>query len=435
MKAAERTFPQVHFSDERLDNGLRLVMSEDHLVPVTAVNIWYDVGSRNEVPGRTGLAHLFEHMMFQGSANAAKGEHFGLIEKMGGSLNATTSLHRTNYFEWTPAHNLELLLWLEADRMGGLLEALGQETLDNQRDVVKNEKRQSVDNQPYGRWIEHMLAAVFPQGHPYHHTTIGSMDDLSAASLEDVRSFFRTYYAPNNAVLSIVGDFDPTQGRAWVESYFGGIPSNADIPAPPDLSCALGLGTHREVVPDRVPLTRIYLGFRAPPADTRQADVVQMAAAVLAGSEGGVSKGSRVFKRLVRERRLAQDVTFGFWELHGVSLCYGWLTARPDVALEDVEAGFYEVLESLALEPPTDDEMERARAGVERAILEEHFSRAAGKADRLSECATVYGEPARMNQTLPRLLDISAEEISRAAAEVLNADNRATIVFVPEEAA
>jgi predicted Zn-dependent peptidase len=280
-----------------------------------------------------------------------------------------------------------------------------------------------------------MLAAVFPEGHPYHHTTIGSMDDLSAATLEDVRSFFRTYYAPNNAVLSIVGDLDPTEARSWVQSYFGGIPSNHEIPPGPNLSCELALGTHREVVPDRVPLTRIYLGFRAPPADTREADAVQMAAAVLAGSEGGVSKGSRVFKRLVRERRLAQDVTFGFWELHGVSLCYGWLTARPDAALEDVESGFYEVLESLAIEPPTADEMERARAGIERAILEEHFSRAYGKADRLSECATVYGDPARMNQTLPRLLDVTAEEVSRAAAEVLHAGNRATIVFVPEEVA
>jgi predicted Zn-dependent peptidase len=433
MAVARTTYPTIDFTDERLDNGLRLVMAPDHLVPVVAVNLWYDVGSKHEVPGRTGIAHLFEHMMFQGSRNAAKGEHFGLIEKVGGSLNATTSLHRTNYFETAPSHTLELLLWLEADRMGGLLDALGQETLDNQRDVVKNEKRQGMDNQPYGTWLKNMLAAVFPEGHPYHHPTIGSMADLSAASLSDVQQFFRTYYAPNNATLSIVGDFDPPQARAWVQRYFGGITANADIPAAPDLTAQIGLGTSRRVVPDRVPLSRIYVGFRAPEAGSRGVDATQMAAAVLAGTEGGVSKGSRVYKRLVREKRLAQDVNFGLFELSGVSMVYGMLTARPGADIDDVEAGFYEVLESLAKEGPSEDEMVRARAGIERAIVDEYFTRAGGRADRLSECATVYGDPRRANETLPRLLDISADEIAKAAAEVLHEGNRATLVYVPGE--
>ena len=431
----DSTLPSLAFSDERLDNGLRLLMSEDHLVPVVAVNLWYDVGSGREVPGKTGLAHLFEHMMFQGSANAPKGEHFGAIERVGGTLNASTTLHRTNYFEWAPSNNLELMLWLEADRMGGLLDALGQETLDNQRDVVKNEKRQVQDNQPYGTWLPRMQAAVFPDGHPYHHPTIGSMEDLSAASLQDVQDFFRTYYAPNNAVLSIVGDADRAQARDWVRAYFGGIPPNPAIPAAKDAAIATGFGPSRELVKDRVPLTRIYAGFRAPDARSRLADATQMAAAVLAGVEGGASKGSRIYKRLVRERRLAQDTVFAFLDLPGSSLCVGWITARPGVATEDAEAGFYEVLESLAKEPPTEDEMIRARAGVERAIVEAHFTPVAGTADRLSECAITHRDPGWINQTLPRLLDIGAEEVSAAAAEILAEPNRATVIFEPEEAA
>ena len=230
------TVPTVRYTDERLPNGLRLVISEDHLVPVVAVNIWYDVGSKHEQPGKTGFAHLFEHVMFQGSRHVAKAEHIALVQAAGGSMNGTTWLDRTNYYETMPSHQLELALWLEADRMGTLLEALSQENLDNQRAVVKNEKRSSYDNQPYGTWQEKLLGHIYPEGHPYHHPTIGSMEDLDAASLEDVAAFFRTYYAPNNAVLSIVGDVDPGQARAWVERYFGplaGQPGDPRLPPGP----------------------------------------------------------------------------------------------------------------------------------------------------------------------------------------------------------
>ena len=198
-------------TEHRLDNGLRLVLSEDHLTPVAAVCLWYDVGSRQEVEGRTGLAHLFEHLMFQGSAQVKGNGHFELVQGAGGSLNGSTSFERTNYFETMPAHQLELALWLEADRMGSLLSALDQESLDNQRDVVKNERRQRYDNVPYGTAFERMAALVYPEGHPYHHIPIGSMADLDAATLDDARLFFRTNYAPNNAVLAVVGDIDPEQ--------------------------------------------------------------------------------------------------------------------------------------------------------------------------------------------------------------------------------
>lgn len=233
-------------TEHRLANGLRVVLSEDHLTPVAAVCLWYDVGSRHEVKGRTGLAHLFEHLMFQGSGQVKGNGHFELVQGAGGSLNGTTSFERTNYFETMPTHQLELALWLEADRMGSLLAALDEESMENQRDVVKNERRQRYDNVPYGTAFEKLTALAYPEGHPYHHTPIGSMADLDAATLEDAQAFFRTYYAPNNAVLSVVGDIDPEQTLAWIEKYFGSIPSTtasspratARCPASSASSCA-----------------------------------------------------------------------------------------------------------------------------------------------------------------------------------------------------
>ncbi len=221
-------------TEHKLANGLRVVLSEDRLTPVAAVCLWYDVGSRHEVPGRTGLAHLFEHLMFQGSAQVKGNGHFELVQGAGGSLNGTTSFERTNYFETMPAHQVELALWLEADRMGTLLTALDEESMENQRDVVKNERRQRYDNVPYGTAFERLVAKIYPEGHPYHHTPIGSMADLDAASLEDAREFFRTYYAPGNAVLAVVGDIDSAQTLAWIEKYFGSIPPHDGKQPPRD---------------------------------------------------------------------------------------------------------------------------------------------------------------------------------------------------------
>ena len=282
--------PTVPFTDERLSNGLRLIVAEDHLAPVVAVNVWYDVGSKHEQPGKTGFAHLFEHVMFQGSAHVGKAEHIALIQAAGGTMNGTTWLDRTNYFETLPAHQLELALWLEADRMGTLLDALSQENLDNQREVVKNEKRWSYDNRPYGSWQEKLQGHLYPEEHPYHHNTIGSMEDLDAASLEDVQSFFRTWYAPNNAVLSVVGDVDTAQVREAAERFFGGIPPNPDFPTLPDLSLPPTLGgERRETVLDRVPLPRIYFGFRAPAFGDTRLDALDVASQILAGGKGAGS--------------------------------------------------------------------------------------------------------------------------------------------------
>ncbi|MDH3224556.1 MAG: insulinase family protein, partial [Gemmatimonadota bacterium] len=286
----------IDLDTHTLDNGLEVVLAPDPSVPVVAVNIWYGVGSRNETPGRTGFAHLFEHMMFQGSAHVPKNGHFELIEQAGGTLNATTWFDRTNYFQTLPAHELDLALWLESDRMGWMLPAMTRDKLENQRDVVKNERRQRYDNQPYGDWDERVQSLLFPADHPYHHTVIGSMEDISAATLDDVHEFFATFYVPNNAVLTICGDIDPASALESVIRYFGEIPAGGwppPIPGNPVLPFDTG-ETLRQDVTAQVPLPRIYMAARVPPFTTEAFYAGQ--AAVTAGTTG---RSSRVHDRLV----------------------------------------------------------------------------------------------------------------------------------------
>jgi predicted Zn-dependent peptidase len=420
--------PTVSFTDERMPNGLRLIISVDRLAPVVAVNLWYDVGSKHEVEGKTGFAHLFEHVMFQGSKNVGKAEHMALVQAAGGTMNGSTWLDRTNYYETMPSHQAELALWLEADRMGTLLDALSQENLDNQREVVKNEKRWSYDNRPYGSWYEKLQGHLFPPEHPYHHTTIGSMEDLDAASIEDVSAFFRTYYAPNNAVLTVVGDVDPNEIRRWTERYFGGIPANPNIPALGDLSLPAVVGSERrETVYDKVPLPRVYVGFRAPVFGDPRLDALDIASQVLAGG-----KGSRLHRRLVRDERIAQDVALvalGF--VGGASVCAGWATVRPGVPVERVEAALHEELDRLAREPISDDELARARALIETEELAA-LSRVEERADRLSMYATLFDDPDLINRMLGRYLSIMAEQIQAVAADVFRPDNRVVLTYLPE---
>ncbi|MEI8332900.1 MAG: pitrilysin family protein [Chloroflexota bacterium] len=423
--------PVVGFTYERLPNGLRFILAPDLLAPVVAVNVWYDVGSKHEQPGKTGFAHLFEHVMFQGSAHVGKAEHIALVQAAGGTMNGTTWLDRTTYFETMPSHQLELALWLEADRMATLLEALSLENLDNQREVVKNEKRSSYDNQPYGLWFHKLQAHLFPETHPYHHPTIGSMEDLDAASLEDVSAFFRTYYAPDNAVLSVAGDFEPAQAREWIERYFGPIPPAPRPPALGDLSLPLSLGgERREVVPDRVPLSRAYIGYRAPVFGDPRLRALEMAGQILAGG-----KGSRLHRRLVRRERIAQDVAFfvvGF--VDGASIAAGWATVRPGVDVDRVEAAYLEELGRVALEPVTADELGRAKALIETEHLAA-LQRVEDRADQLSMWATYFDEPARINGELAAYLAVTAEDIMEIAAQVFRADNRVVVTYLPAESA
>jgi predicted Zn-dependent peptidase len=424
--------PHITFSQRRLENGLRVIVAPDHLAPVVAINLWYVVGSRHEQPGRTGFAHLFEHFMFQGSRHVAKTEHFSIVQSAGGVLNGTTSFDRTNYFETLPSHQLELALWLEADRMATLLDALDQANLDNQREVVKNEKRQSYDNRPYGSFYEKLLAAVFPPEHPYHHLPIGSMEDLDAATLDDVVSFFRAWYAPNNAVLSIAGDVDEEAAHAAAARYFGPIPSNPAIrqPGVPEIAPHIGR-EHREVVPDAVPLTRVHFGFRAPAFVSPELDALEVAAQILGGG-----KGSRLYRGLVRER-LAQDVVaFCLPMIGGASIFSGWVTVRPGTSVEVAERAYLAELERLASQAVSDDELARAHALIEASELGA-LGRVEEVADRLSMYAALFDRPEMINEQLPRYLAVTTDQIREAAANVLRSDNRVVLTYVPrtEEAA
>ncbi|EFL03045.1 zinc protease [Streptomyces sp. SPB78] len=414
-------------TEHRLANGLRVVLSEDHLTPVAAVCLWYDVGSRHEVAGRTGLAHLFEHLMFQGSAQVKGNGHFELVQGAGGSLNGTTSFERTNYFETMPSNQLELALWLEADRMGSLLTALDLESLDNQRAVVKNERRQRYDNVPYGTAFEKLTALAYPEGHPYHHTPIGSMADLDAATLEDARAFFRTYYAPNNAVLSVVGDIDPEQTLAWVEKYFGSIPGHDGKQPPRDGSLPDVMGGQlRETVREDVPSRALMAAYRLPEDGTRAGDAADVALTILGGGES-----SRLFNRLVRRDRSAVAAGFGLLRLSGAP-SLGWLDVKTSAGVEipAIEAAVDEELARFAEEGPTAEEMERAQAQLEREWLDQ-LDTVAGRADQLCRYAVLFGDPQLAFTAVDRLLTITAEEVREIAAARLRPDNRAVLVYEP----
>ncbi|EFL18096.1 zinc protease [Streptomyces sp. C] len=414
-------------TEHRLANGLRVVLSEDHLTPVAAVCLWYDVGSRHEVKGRTGLAHLFEHLMFQGSASVPGNGHFELVQGAGGSLNGTTSFERTNYFETMPAHQLELALWLEADRMGSLLAALDDESMENQRDVVKNERRQRYDNVPYGTAFEKLTALAYPEGHPYHHTPIGSMADLDAASLEDARNFFRTYYAPNNAVLSVVGDIDPERTLAWIEKYFGTIPAHDGKQPPRDGSLPEIMGGQlREEIVEEVPARALMAAYRLPHDGTRECDAADVALTVLGGGES-----SRLHNRLVRRDQTAVAAGFGMLRLAGAP-SLGWLDVKTSSGVEvpAIEAAVDEELARFAAEGPTAEEMERAQAQLEREWLD-RLGTVAGRADELCRFAVLFGDPQLALTAVQRVLDVTAEEVQAVAAARLRPDNRAVLVYEP----
>ena len=414
-------------TEHRLGNGLRVVLSEDHLTPVAAVCLWYDVGSRNEVAGRTGLAHLFEHLMFQGSAQVHGNGHFELVQGAGGSLNGTTSFERTNYFETMPAHQLELALWLEADRMGSLLAALDEESLQNQRDVVKNERRQRYDNVPYGTAFERLIALAYPAGHPYHHTPIGSMADLDAATLADARAFFRANYAPNNAVLSIVGDIDPEQTLAWVERYFGSIPSGTGKVPPRDGTLPDTIGTElREFIEEEVPARALMAAYRLPPDGNRECDAADLALTML-----GSGMSSRLYNRLVRRDRTAITADFGLMRLVGAP-SLGWLDVKAAGGAEfaQIRAAIDQELDRLGADGPTAEEMERAQARLEREWLD-RLGTVAGRADELCRYAVLFGDPQLAFSAISRILDVRADEVRSVAAARLRPDNRAVLEYEP----
>jgi zinc protease len=419
---------QISIETYTLPNGLRVVLSEDHATPIVAVNLWYHVGSANEREGRTGFAHLFEHMLFQGSAQVAANEHFELIQRAGGTLNGSTWLDRTNYYETLPSHQLEIALWLEADRMARLLPAMTQEKLDTQRDVVKNERRWSVDNQPYGTWWERLPALCFPPVHPFHHSLIGSMEDLSEASLEDVAAFFRTYYTPDNAVLTIAGDFDPAEARQLVERHFGEIPRGTGRPALPDMSLPPTFGgRRREVVEDAVVAPRLFLAFRIPPAGDDAWYAIYLLSAVL-----GSGEACRLETALVRDQAIATSANAYTYDLtKGSDLLVIDVTARPGVDPTALEAAVEGEVDRMITEGVGEAECRRALALLETAWVAELQS-AGSRADALSKFATYHDDPTLLNAELARYAAVSAEEVTVAARRYLVAENRATLLYVPQ---
>ncbi|WP_246507642.1 M16 family metallopeptidase [Actinocrinis puniceicyclus] len=409
---------------------MRVVVCPDRSAPIAAVNLWYDVGSRHEPPGKHGFAHLFEHLMFEGSAQVGKGEHFGVLQAVGGSaINATTSSDRTNYFQTVPSVALATALWLEADRMGAL--ALTQETLDNQREVVKNERRQRYDNVPYGRWYEMLGELAYPQGHPYHHSTIGSMAELDGAQLCDFTAFYESYYSPDNAVLTVVGDTSAREVRELAERYFGALAPRPRPQLPPvePLPAALGVSQRVETA-EPVPLPRVFFAFRS----TRFAEPGSAAEDVLSVVLGR-GRGSRLFRELVTERRLAQAEGgyLGSWQrAWHASLITGMATPREGVPLARLEAAFFEVCEQVAQDGVTEDELARARSML-TADWSRDLATVGSRADQLGKHATLFGDALKIADRLPELLAVDAAQVRQAAARVFAPDNRITLAYLPAD--
>lgn len=385
----------IPYTVRQLDNGLTVVVHEDHKAPIVAVNVWYHVGSKNESPGRTGFAHLFEHLMFQGSENL-KGEYLNTLQELGATdLNGTTFFDRTNYFQTVPKNALDTALWLESDRMGHFKGAITQATLDEQRGVVQNEKRQG-DNQPYGKVFDLILKQLFPPEHPYSWEAIGSMEDLNAASLDDVRHWFETWYGPNNAVIVIAGDVSSEDAFDRVQKYFGDIPPGPAatrlkewIPEHPQL--------RRQTMQDRVAQARLYLAWTGPRWGTRDAHQLELAAAVLAGD-----KNSRLYQRLVYKDQLTSDIEFGPLALEIAGITYLQASAQPGVSLAKIESAIEEELERFRREGPTAKELERVktqqRAGFLRGI--EKVGGFSGKSGVLAESMVYGGRPDAWKQSL-----------------------------------
>ena len=428
--ASAAAVPRLEFTTFTLANGLKVIFSQDRRLPMVAVNLWYHVGPANEIPGRTGFAHLFEHMMFQGSKHVAADTHFKLLEAAGASdINGTTSFDRTNYFETVPSNQLELALWIESDRMGYLLDVLDEKALANQRDVVRNERRQSLENRPYGVPEELLYQALYPAGHPYHGVVIGSHADLAAAQLGDVQQFFRQYYTPNNASLAIVGDFEPAAARKLVEKYFGSLKKGPDVPritatTPPITA------EKRLTVTDTVKLPRVYVAWLTPaiykPGDA-EADLT---AEILGGG-----KSSRLYKTLVYDKQIAQAVTASQESMILGSKFTIDATARPGHTAEELEAAINEELRRFAEGGPDAVELERARNGLETRIITglETLGGFGGKADRLNNYEHYLGTPDYLRQDIERYRTASAQTIKAFAAQYLQPTKRVVLFAIPGE--
>jgi len=416
---------RIHIPFERytLDNGLTVILSEDHSTPTVAVDVWYHVGSKNEAPGRTGFAHLFEHVMFTGSGHVPYGMHDRFTEGVGGFNNGSTTNDRTNYFESEPSNYLEDALWLESDRMGWLLDALDIDKLNAQRDIVKNERRQSYDNRPYGRAGEIISGALYPADHPYHWPVIGSMEDLSAASADDVKAFFRLYYAPNNATLTIVGDFDPARTKEWVQKYFGEIPRGQPVPRPDAPTVTLP-AEKRLVYEDRVQVPRLYLTWPTVGVTDPDQYALDLLGDILTGS-----RTARLTKGLVYDRQSAANVSARQREMEAVGEFSVTITPRPGNTLTSLELTTDSIIDRLRRDGPTPDELQKAKAGLElRAIAALQSDLA--KAEMLAEGSVFHGDPAQFQKDLAATRAVTVDDVQRVASRYLT-QGRVVLSIVP----
>jgi zinc protease len=420
--------PRLAFEKYTLPNGLEVILSQKKGLPMVAVNLWYHVGPANEDPGRTGFAHLFEHMMFQSSKHVPPDSHIRLLEAAGASdLNGTTDYDRTNYFETVPANQLELALWLESDRMGYLLEKVDQEALSNQQDVVRNERRQSVENQPYGLAEEAIVQAIFPNGHPYHGNVIGSHEDIQAAKLDDVKKFFRQYYAPNNASIAIVGDFDVADTKKLVDKYFGTLKRGPAVPKPSAPTPKIA-AERRVTVPARVELPRVYMTWLTPAIFTPGDAEADITAQVLGGG-----RSSRLYKKLVYERQIAQNVSAVQQSLILGSMFQIEATARPGHTAEELEKAIDEELAALRTQPPAVREIEMARNTIETNIIGglERLGGFGGIADRLNSYNHYLGTPDYLQKDIARYRAVTPNAVQAFARDQLPSTARVVLHAVP----
>lgn len=425
IAAAQNVRLNVPYEQFMLKNGLNVILHVDKTTPTVTVNQWYHVGSGYEKPGRTGFAHLFEHIMFEGSKNVPEGKFDEWLEAAGGSNNGSTNVDRTNYFEDIPSNALELALFLDSDRMGFLLDDMSQAKLDGQRDVVKNERRQSYENRPYGYAFLMLSESLYPASHPYSWPTIGSMKDLTAASLEDVKEFFRLYYAPNNASISIAGDIDPVKTKAMVEKWFGEIPMGKPVP-PQDRTVASLSAEKRMTIEDRVQLPRLYMAWHSPATLTPGDAELDLLSSVLAGG-----KNSRLYKRLVYDLQIAQDVSAFQSSSKLGSMFVITSTARAGHTLAELEQVIQQELEMIKTTVPAVREVERARNQYEASFIE-RLESVNGKADMLNNYYYLTGNPDYFNEDLARYYAIDPQDISTVASRYLRNNERVVISFVPK---
>ena len=427
--AAQSPPLQVPYRMVRLANGLTVILHRDTSVPIVSVNVWYHVGSANEKPGRTGFAHLFEHLMFEGSKHVKEGEFDTLLEAAGGNNNGSTTNDRTNYVIDVPSNALELALFLESDRMGYLLDTMSPERVNGQRDVVKNERRQSFENRPYGQASIELDKMLWPPNHPYSWPTIGYMEDLTAASYEDVVEFFKTYYAPNNASLVIAGDIDLDRTQALVEKWFGEVPAGKPVEpvAPP---AAILTSVKKATLTDRVQLPRIYLGWLTPRMFAPGDAALDVLSSVLAGG-----KNSRLYKRLVYDTQIAQDVT-AYQQSGALGSSFMIIaTARPGHTADELQKAIDEELTRVRKDPPDAREVQRAINQVEASFYRrmERVGSFGGKADQLNAYFTAGGGPDYFAEDLARYTSLAPSDIQSAAVEWLPADRRVELTVVPGE--